>query len=70
MRGEAPRLQRGGLAQCGAHQAFEAGFRRQPFAQRGLDPGAGIGFVNIGRPAGTAEQGAEFGLGHALRMDT
>ena len=69
MRGQARRLQTSGLAQHGTHQAFQAGFGRQQFTQAGFDPGARIGLVKVGRPAGAADQGAEFGLRHALRMD-
>ena len=50
-------------------QALQAGFGGQAFAQGGFDPGAGIGFVNIRRPANATEQGAEPGLRHALRMN-
>ena len=59
----------GGQPRCRTLQSIEAGFGRQQFAQPGFDPGAGIGFIDIGRPADATQQGAQPGLGHAPRMD-
>ena len=53
----------------GADEALQAGFGRQPLAQTGFDACPRIGLQHIGRPAAAAEQGAELGLRHALRMD-